>query len=627
MSFAIAGWRRMTNGKLLACILVGLCLSVAADDFGDIRIQIENLSPGTRSHGYVEIRATVVNRSAQQAHRVSLQFPAVSYGSAGNALRELTRTLEIAPNATMSVSLFCPPLEWAGNGVAVTINGVPQEDMGFNVPTGNFYGYGNELHLLISPAVKQSGVMLQAESLFRHSGGASTLNYETLEIAPNDWSRNWLGYSSYDGVLLTGAEWRAASESVRLALQQYIECGGTLLVFGVWEVPAPWRVSPRVTSAKEAFVPQATPTPAAQATAAPTPAPPPTPATVVVRNDLQQYNVGFGVAMFMGEQETPAMNAAQWYAAKRHWDDTRETFRYDQNGASHISGQQFQVVEGLTTPVRGLFLLMLLFVAVIGPLNLWLLARWRKRLWLLWTTPAISLATCLAVAAYALMGEGLQGYERAACFTVLDETAHRATTIGYAGFYAPLTPGAGLHYGTQTELTPILPGYGYYRGGAATRRSLDWTNDQHLTSGWVTARTPAYLLVRKSETRRERLTITRQPDGAYEIVNGLGAKIESLWLTDTRGSLLYASDIEAGAARRLAASDKKYGRGEVSMLRLTFGRNWLTAISDAENKPQELVAPGHYLAVLDGAPFVEAAMTNLRARRARTVVYGIPAQQ
>ena len=42
-------------------------------------------------------------------------------------------------------------------------------------------------------------------------------------------------------------------------------------------------------------------------------------------------------------------------------------------------------------PVRGLFVLVLLFALGIGPVNLWLLSKYKRRIWLWWNVPAISL--------------------------------------------------------------------------------------------------------------------------------------------------------------------------------------------------------------------------------------------
>ncbi len=44
-----------------------------------------------------------------------------------------------------------------------------------------------------------------------------------------------------------------------------------------------------------------------------------------------------------------------------------------------------------------------LFALVLGPLNLWYLHRRGKRIWLVWTIPALSLSATLMVGFYAIL--------------------------------------------------------------------------------------------------------------------------------------------------------------------------------------------------------------------------------
>ena len=78
---------------------------------------------------------------------------------------------------------------------------------------------------------------------------------------------------------------------------------------------------------------------------------------------------------------------------------------------------------------------MIVFVIVIGPVNLSLLSRWKRRLWLLWTVPAIAGITVAAVFGYMLVAEGWSRHIRTDIITVKDETTGRATTIGWTAFY------------------------------------------------------------------------------------------------------------------------------------------------------------------------------------------------
>ena len=255
----------------------------------------------------------------------------------------------------------------------------------------------------------------------------------------------------------------------------------------------------------------------------------------------------------------------------------------------------------------------------------------RRRVWLFWTAPTLSLLTCGLVFGYSMFSEGITGRYRTLSLTVLDEGAGRATSIGWTAFYSPLTPGEGLHFSCQTELTPqVVRSHRRYYGGRnepASARTVDWTQDQHLASGWVSARVPAHFVLRKSENRRERLTVRAGSDGRLSVVNGLGAPIVKLVLVDRDGKWYSAEGIPAGAAAEVRAepapSPEVAGRDKRRSLREVYRSRWVTGIPALHQRPEDYLRPGTYLAVLEGNPFVEAALPGARPVKCETVVFGI----
>ena len=283
----------------------------------------------------------------------------------------------------------------------------------------------------------------------------------------------------------------------------------------------------------------------------------------------------------------------------------------------------FPVVEKLVVPVRGLFLLMLIFVIVIGPLNLFILSRRKRKIWLLWTVPAISLITCVAVSAYSILSEGWSGKARTAGLTILDESSHQATTIGWSAFYSPLTPGEGLHYGYETELTPQIGSQYSYNRSQAGHRSVDWTEDQHLASGWVSARVPAHFRIRKSEVRRERITLNRGPGDSLSAVNGLGVDVRDLWLADRDGRIYSVKNLKAGSSAVMALQPNAQAHGIVEELRLAFaGSDWFN-LPKWTHSPERLLMPGCYIAATDSSPFIEDGLKDVGSRKNESVIYGI----
>ena len=86
---------------------------------------------------------------------------------------------------------------------------------------------------------------------------------------------------------------------------------------------------------------------------------------------------------------------------------------------------------------------------------------------------------------------------------------------------------------------------------------IDWSRDQHLRRGWMSARIPAHFRLRRGEARRlERLPLSRDNDGSVHVTNQLGASIKKLWLVDDKGTLYTAEDVTVGQRAALSPTGK-----------------------------------------------------------------------
>ena len=497
----------------------------ASERVGDVEVSVQPLpsqestpsrsygSANGTAHGYVEFRVQLKNSSAKE-QVVHLRYPGNErFGRIESGIM-VARSVRIASKQEVSVSLFQPPVDVAGSSMEVRVEGVPDAGV---IPVQGLYG-GARVYsaynsnppspaVLLSRSVPQDFRDRRATKAGATSPAGTPRSYTYLSSPPqpfqllrselpvSQWSGNWLGYSCYDVILVTQKEVEQMPAQVQSAIRRYIECGGTLLVHGQ-EVPA--------------ILTQG-----------------------AVRNRSNgEYWTGFGRAV-----ASRAASATDWDA----------TYQMLATMPVHIY-QPMQrpedrfnfLVKEATVPVRGLFVLVLLFGIGIGPINVWLLSRYKRRIWLWWNVPTISLLTCLAIFCYASFSEGWRGHGKVASFTFLDEGSHRATTIGYLSYYCPLTPWAGPHFGVDTDVALLdrQPDARFYRRNENNLRSVDWTNDQYFGSGWVTARVPAYFQFRKNEDRRERLTVQKNADGSLAITNALGADIRRLCLADASGRSL-----------------------------------------------------------------------------------------
>lgn len=409
------------------------------------------------------------------------------------------------------------------------------------------------------------------------------VSFTQAEIPVAEWSDSWRSYSRFDGVALTADEFRSLPGPVREGLRDWVGAGGALLILGEAPLPAEWAP----TSAKD----------------------------MPIATDHSR----FGEVMTTGGKSLKDLSGDEWVGI---WLALHRTLQPWQRSMSPSdANREFPVVDNFAIPLRGLFVLILLFVIIIGPVNFWLLNRFKKRMFMLVTIPACAFVASVGVSGFALLSEGVSGKSRSASFTVLDEPLRRATTFGVEAFYAPLTPGGGLHFDAGTELTPILQPY----SSDGVSRSIDWTTDQHLRQGWVVSRVPSHFLLRKVESRRERLTIINEPDGRVTVVNSLGAGITELTLMDARGNLHQGKNIGAGARVTLTAGGQKLPNRS-DELRKLYQENFVASLNDLTSingRTLYLLAPNRYVAVLEGAPFIENSPLKGGSKKAASVVLGI----
>ncbi len=429
---------------------------------------------------------------------------------------------------------------------------------------------------------------------------ASKFTFLRSELPASQWSPNWLGYSCFDVVLLTEKEAEQLPAEVQLALRRFLECGGTLLVHGR-AVPGPFSEN-------------------------------------AIADGHGGYFVGLGHAVASGaESET------NWEKTARAL-DALELHQYPPN-QKPADSHNLLVAEA-KVPVGGMFALVLLFAVGIGPVNFWLLSRYKRRIWLWWNVPAISLLTCLAVFGYSAFSEGWSGHGKIASMTLLDQRTHRATTFGYASYFCPLTPSSGPRFGAETEVALLSDEQERYRRTREVpeRRYVDWSSDQHLVSGWIGARVPAYFQFRKNEDRRERLIFAAHGD-APTVVNALGADIERLYWADASGRVFEGRDIAAGAEKPLKAKSGERGAGskeqgagwreQESFSRLPagyplggsllFDPNRLAVLDrwNTDKDPAHLLIPGSYIAFLKKSPFVDARFDAAASEDTVAIVCGV----
>jgi len=576
---------------LLAWTLSVCAMPVFAANDDPLNITVQSPPQAMTKHGYVPYRVKIQNPS-DQSHTVSLRFPSRTHSPSGNHLYQIRRDLVIGAQSEIEVQLYQPTLRVSGSDLAVMVNGRRRRDsipLSISNHGSNMWHGRKETYVLLGPRVPGQfedvmGLVLETSTTGNGTSSKPVVVLVETETSCNRWPAHALGYGAYDGIILTSREFNTMPHEIRTALQRYVETGGVLWILGRAILLQSWHL--------------------------------PNPTTF---NHFEAYAMGFGNLLVSADRHYDQWNDATWNWVWDHWKRTDQPFTHRKS--IEKANEDWPVVVPSRIPARSLLLMTVAFALAIGPLNLFLLGRKNRKIWLWWTVPVISILTSVGIFVYATAAEGWQGVIRTTSLTLLDQRTHHATTIGYTAFYCPLTPRQGLMFDRQTELTPQITG----GRGSGTGRSLDWTHGQHLVSGWVSARVPAHFQVRKSQPRQERLVLEQNEYGPPSVVNGLGVDIESLILADHDGQIYITGKLSAGAKVTLQAQPDIDPVGEHPQwaLRDIYADRWENRISNLRSEAPHYLVQGSYLTTTNESPFLEPGLETYRSWHRSAVIYGL----
>lgn len=566
---------------LIAALMLLLSSAAEAKRYGDIEILETSPRPRNPEYGYAEHAFVVVNHSADQLHRVTLTAPQSSGSQSAHRLTRLSRTVEVAPGTTSRVSIPQPPVALGGLAFTVSIDGREQDEGVMSssltaIFSSSMPGSASDPYMLGSArAMSVPGVSQSVP-------GRGTLIFGRNNAPLAQWSRQWLAYSAYAAVVVTAEEWEDAPPEVRQTVLDYVRAGGVLALLGTVDLPGDRE--------GEAF------------------------------DGGRTATLGFGTVMEIQRESLDIDNlrSMPWLELVNEASQTDRALR--QRMSINDANRAFTVRDDIEVPVQSLFVLLLLFAVAAGPVNLVLLTRKRRRIWLLWTTPLISLVFCGSVFAYSILAHGITPTVRIETVTLLDQESHRATTLGWLGYYAPLSPGT-MVFDDRTELTPQLSTDTYNEPGRG--RAIEWAgSEQRLGGGWVAPGVPSHFRVRRVVTDRRRLQVEGEEGGLPVLVNNLEVRIERVHFMDNAGRVFKAEAIEPGAsatAERVTYMARDESRRDYRTL---LTRSWHGMADRDEEDHLPLLSRGGYVAVLQQSPFIDPALPRYDTRPQQSLVIG-----
>ena len=551
----------MRNFAVVACLL--FALAARGETFGPVTVEAR---PGLglyRDGTYFEHRFTAFNPTSEP-HSVRVDVAANNAYDRGKA--HASRTVVVAPRSSTIISVpQYVTTHYGGIATDVYVDGNLE---GRLESAASYAATDGRRDLLVGRSVPAETAMLLAPE-------DSGVNAVRPSVAPSSWSSNWLHYAGLSAAALTPADWNELPRPVQTALLRWVAAGGALVFIG-GEPPG---------------------------------LPPVRPAAFVEPYRAGHY--GFGTLGLLPGKFDPAPVLA---TVQRTWHTPALEAFYPFGGTQGQARLPMPLVDD-KLPVKSLFSLLLFFALVGGPVNIWVLAKKERRLWIFWTLPLLAIVTAVILVGSVILGEGWLRVQKSSSLTLLDERIGEAVTLGWTGIYSTLAPDGEIRFDSGSEVRPLF---------VMTDARTDWTDGQRFVSGWVGSRLPRGFAIRKVEPRRERLPVRRE-GGQLIAVNGLGAAIDELRVADDTGAIFIARNVPAGKEVVLTPAGSHVSANVADPVAALFAGPtvWSTYYSRVSANPNQILQPNTYVAVVQRSPFVEAALAKPTKTTSEAVIVGV----
>jgi len=554
----------------------------------DLSLFVDSRWCGGAYGGYYPIRIRIRNTGTSRSFRLQLTD---LDPDAIPSLPVVERTVTLPQNATQLVTLSIPMANYASQGHLDVLDASGNRLDGLSTtisfPESHGDGPDRPALLVISPvnvdcdrfedAVNSIGTSTAGGPPYsgsgRWSGGMYLSHYHTTDhqvIPPQMLPESWVDYSALDIVATSLGTFRQIPAAARAAIINWVEMGGRLLIYdvGVAEDKSKelgemlnlagragtpkWVPADPGEHKKIVFIPADSAALAAGPEAAMTNMDEET-------NTKQQKQANKAVwkvepqtfkhvELMLGRvysfRDNPFPGAPvdwAWWLKTTNW---RWTTRTGVNARSSTRDFFQFLIPGVgETPVLAFVLLITLFTLVIGPVNYFLLSRRKKFYLLVLTIPVIAGITSGSILAYAAVADGFGVKARLRSFTQLDQRTRTAVSLSRISLYAGLAPSDGMHFSPETVVLPI-----WHTPPESFLGAIDWTDTQHLKSGWIVSRSIAQFLTLNHRVERGRLEVRKPATGETpaEIANGFSQQIEFLLVKDAAENLFCAESIPAG---------------------------------------------------------------------------------
>jgi hypothetical protein len=538
----------------------------------DTHVEVTSLFSKPSAEGYFPVRVKVANNQ-KQGHLIRLKFTATGrYDGGTRTVSEFTINGPAGKVTTRDLLVPLNPVADTYQSsvyLKVELSGT----MGTQIHSVSAdYGSDQPSLLLSEPlfSVNASRLDSEAASAIGSFGGGSF----TSKFDPGQLPDNWLAFSGFDSVIMLDSDWTSMPAGSRNALLSWLRLGGHLVIYS--------------TSS-------------------------PSKASLGIPDDTS-----FGTVDIQSIPGSLTLNASD-LVSHLTTGHPLKTHRY---AMTEDFGSGWSLFNSFPQKEFRYFLfviVLLIFVVLVGPVNLFVFAKSGRRHLLFITTPIISLGASVILIALILFQDGFGGDGKRlvlmevpagngenAAF-ILQEQVSRTGVLTRANFmvevpsfFSPVPMEENRW--TRFNDSETDGNYTLQPDGSGLSASGDWFQSRSMQGQTIAAVMP-------TRGRIERAA------GSSELLSTFGFPIEKLFYRDAQGQWYRAESVETGKPFSLTSVDESLIRPGIDALQSEFSRRNSMLFGRARDKKD------HFIAVTGGAPAIETH-PGIRWQETRTIITG-----
>lgn len=326
--------------------------------------------------GYLPVIVEIENNDPQ-AYSFQFSFSSKSgYGNGGSFGSSFGLTAEAGKNA---VGMYMVPLV-----TDTSSSGYSNSNLNVSVSAGGLPNQGGRMDSNMDGsypcvALSTESNRLDWNTVKNKISSSSRSGTFGSSFEPKDLPTSWQGYTGFDALVISRAEWAMVPPTARKAMLDWVRSGGRAVFWDKTESPTMEKLG------------------------------------------LQDVDLGLGEIILSGSSKTGN-------PVKSDELEGRSKLA-DQIGSEYQSGWPLQKEMGVRDfKVGQIVLILIVFAILVGPVNLFVWAKPGKRHRLFFTTPIISIAASLLLAGLIMVQDGFGGNGVRSVLTLLDGENNQAIT-------------------------------------------------------------------------------------------------------------------------------------------------------------------------------------------------------